>query len=182
MSLNGYFEPRVIIDSLGRWRIYRPLTETFWPRVDRSGGPDACWPWTRYRNPTGYGQLGVDRALHLAHRVAYELTTRRPAPAGLVVMHTCDNPPCCNPAHLRLATQHANARDMADKGRASTAKDFGNGKTKVSPEAVRDIIRRRASGETCKSIADAYGLHSAHVSRITRGLRRGHLHASEGAL
>ena len=41
-----------------------------------------------------------------------------PLPDGAVLMHTCDNPACCNPHHLEVATQaRDNLADMAAKGR-----------------------------------------------------------------
>ena len=51
-----------------------------------------------------------------AHRVAY-VVAKGPIPAGLAVMHTCDVPPCVNPAHLVLGTQGDNIRDCCAKGR-----------------------------------------------------------------
>lgn len=97
----------------------RALRERFHEKVDRSGGPDACWPWTAYRRVHGYGEIGAGgrrgRILK-AHRVAYELENG-PIPDGMVVRHKCDNPPCCNPAHLELGTQQDNIADMSERGR-----------------------------------------------------------------
>src|SRR5438874_974236 len=33
-----------------------PLKDGFWSKVDKSGGPDACWPWTGCINAWGYGK------------------------------------------------------------------------------------------------------------------------------
>src|SRR3990167_7541243 len=95
----------------------------FWDRVDRRN-PTECWPWTGPRSKRGYGntawrnpETGEQRHL-IAHRVAYHLTHGAP-PAGLVVMHTCDSPPCCNPVHLRVGTIADNNADRALKGRSS---------------------------------------------------------------
>jgi hypothetical protein len=87
------------------------LAERF-TRFLTPGAPDDCWEWRGNRNNRGYGKLGKI----YAHRVAYELASG-PIPSGLEVMHSCDNPPCCNPAHLSVGTHADNMQDMARKGR-----------------------------------------------------------------
>jgi hypothetical protein len=81
-----------------------------------------CWEWQGNRDYRGTGRVG-NGTYHkgtsstvLVHRVAWELTYG-PIPAGLFVCHTCDNPPCCNPAHLFLGTQKDNMHDCKLKGR-----------------------------------------------------------------
>lgn len=91
--------------------------EYFWRRVDRSGGPDACWPWTRGRHSYGYGVVNSRLLPHPmpTHRVAFWLEYGRwPVPAG---RHTYDNPPCCNPVHIIEGTQAQNMRDCIERGR-----------------------------------------------------------------
>lgn len=87
----------------------------FWDRIDKSGGPEACWPWTGALNSFGYGNVGEGGFTLTASRVAYELTygfiPRGDGYHGTVVRHTCDNPPCCNPRHLVLGTQADNNHD-----------------------------------------------------------------------
>ena len=90
-------------------------TEGFWRRVAR-GSPSECWPWIgRSVQQGGYGVLSYQYKRISSHRFAMMLALGR-MPEG-VVMHLCDNPPCCNPAHLRVGTQRENMRDMAAKGR-----------------------------------------------------------------
>jgi hypothetical protein len=79
-----------------------------------------CIEYEGNRNARGYGrrQVLVDGryVLRYAHRLAYE-QAYGPIPDGLIVMHTCDNPPCINVAHLRLGTKTENMHDMHSKGR-----------------------------------------------------------------
>lgn len=92
----------------------RPLTERFWEKVD-VGGPDECWDWQGARAHYGHGIINVTGRSLLAHRVAWSITHGDPAEAN--VCHRCDNPPCCNPAHLFLGSQADNIADMHRKGR-----------------------------------------------------------------
>lgn len=82
----------------------------FWSRVDVRG-PDECWPWMNAKTPNGYGTVYFGGRMVGAHRVSWELT-HGPIPDGLFVLHHCDNPPCCNPAHLFTGTHTDNVRDM----------------------------------------------------------------------
>src|ERR1700680_5052102 len=78
----------------------QPLSERFWSHVDQSGGPDACWPWLISFAQFGYGQFCIEKGkMERSHRVAYALTFGA-IPEGMCVLHRCDNPACCNPAHL----------------------------------------------------------------------------------
>lgn len=101
--------------------VTQPLEERFWSKVDKSGGPAACWPWTASVDPKGYGQFAYadgTRRSGRAHRVAWILANG-PISAGMSVCHSCDNPPCCNPAHLWLGTNADNVADRVRKGRSS---------------------------------------------------------------
>lgn len=74
------------------------------------------WQGHRHRN---YGQIGGEnRQLKYTHRVAWELTYG-PIPDGMLVCHSCDNPPCCNPRHLFLGEPIDNTIDMISKGRGA---------------------------------------------------------------
>lgn len=88
----------------------------FWDRVDRSGGFFACWPWTGPLYRDGRGHVWYGGRLRRAHQVAW-IEANGPIPEGQGVLHTCDNPPCCNPLHLFAGTQLDNIADMVAKGR-----------------------------------------------------------------
>jgi hypothetical protein len=90
----------------------------FWSRVDTSGGADVCWPWTGHCNEEGYGRFDARNTGYFSHRIAYELTSKDPLGERLAC-HTCDNEPCCNPAHIFPGTHLDNNRDRHRKGRSA---------------------------------------------------------------
>lgn len=93
---------------------------------------DECWEWPGWRNEKGYGRC--DHAF--VHRAAYALA-RGEAPAGLVVRHTCDNPPCFNPKHLICGTAQDNSQDRETRGRSKWV-----GRTREERQAMNAYARR----------------------------------------
>ena len=94
--------------------INQAVAERFLRRM-KCGEPDACWPWPGYRTSGGYGAFSIGQRAVAAHRIAYVIANGSDGEG--VVMHKCDNPPCCNPAHLALGTPQDNTRDAMAKGR-----------------------------------------------------------------
>jgi hypothetical protein len=68
---------------------------------------NGCWIWQGCLNPAGYGNIGYGNRTGLTHRVSY-LVFVGEIPAGLTLDHLCDTPACCNPAHLKPATDREN--------------------------------------------------------------------------
>lgn len=102
--------------------------ERYWSKVVR-GDEQVCWEWQASFRKDGYGQIWSDpdpvskkKSLLSSHRVAWEIYHDTPVPEGMVLLHSCDNPKCCNPRHLTASTQAANMRDMRRKGRDSGSK------------------------------------------------------------
>jgi len=87
--------------------------ERFWPKVLKS---DSCWEWQASLTDKGYGQFFDKGVRILAHRYSYKLRFGK-IPEGLFLCHTCDNPKCVNPDHLKPGTQKDNIQDMIAKGR-----------------------------------------------------------------
>lgn len=162
-----------------------------------------CREWQRCRSPKGYGQLGFrGRQMH-AHRASYEVFIG-PIPAGLWVLHKCDNPPCINPEHLFLGTNADNVADKVAKGRATAptgdahysrtnperlARGDRHG-SKLHPERWRrgethgsakltetDVRAILASTDSCKSLGRFYGVSDVLISLIRR--RKAWRHISE---
>lgn len=96
---------------------YWKALEVMWSKIDRNG-PGGCWIWTRSTNNMGYGAMWIDRKPMVAiHRFMYQLAHGNIA-ADIFVLHKCDVPRCCNPAHLYLGTAADNGRDMAQRKRS----------------------------------------------------------------
>lgn len=131
--------------------------DEFWAKVDKTGD---CWIWTKARTPKGYGAYKDNQA---AHRIAWQLANNRSIPPGMHVLHSCDNPPCVNPAHLRLGTQLDNSRDMVERGRSYKMR-------KLSAEQ-RAEIRAKYSGSAFIpwSVAQSYGVSPGTIRKIADG-------------
>lgn len=93
--------------------IYARLME----RIDTSGGPDACHPWMGWRDKRNYGGSQIDSKKIRVHRWLLGYLRGVELTAGEEACHTCDNPPCCNPAHLYVGDHKQNMHDMAIRGR-----------------------------------------------------------------
>lgn len=138
-------------------------------------GPDECWPWTGNSDKDGYGLIGYQRRNLRAHRVAYETETGEAIPAGLVVRHACDNPPCQNPRHLSLGTHADNIRDKIERGRQprGEGKALAQFRRRLTDDQVAAIRAHGAPNFGDKArLAEAYGVSDEHIRRILNGTRR----------
>jgi hypothetical protein len=94
---------------IGKLRIMR-----FWSKVDMRG-PDECWRWQASLNQNGYGRFKLASYCNVtASRLAL-IATKREEPFGMLALHTCDNPACCNPAHLYFGTVQNNTNDKVQR-------------------------------------------------------------------
>ena len=137
----------------------------FWSLVDKRG-PDECWPWLGTGGHLGHGHFTVSGRNVGAHRFAYELA-HGTVPDGLFICHHCDNPSCCNPAHLFAGTITDNHRDMVSKGRQLKGEQFPQ--AKLTDDGVREVRRLRMAGLSQQAIADRFGVSQVVISLILRG-------------
>lgn len=154
----------------------------FYERIDCSG--DGCWPWTACVNKSGYGGFGIGNAKAgtqrgiRAHRLAWMLAH----PNQILgpedwVLHKCDTPSCCRPAHLFIGDSLANARDRDSKGRGADSRGEANSSAKLTEREVLEIHR---SDELLRILAVRYGVDKQMVSLIQRGRAWGHVVGSRG--
>lgn len=148
----------------------RVTPDLFWKRVNILTGGE-CWEWQGGRDSRGYGKVRINGKLMGAYRAAYIFTTGQ-EPGKLHVCHRCDNPPCCNPNHLFLATARENALDRTKKGRTTQCESHPF--AKLTPTIVNQIRKEyrpfdRKRG--CRALARKYGVSSGIVGGIIRGVR-----------
>lgn len=152
--------------------------ERFWSRVDKSGGPQACWPASWARGDDGYplyqyrwrGRLITSKA----HRVAWIYTHRKLLPRNLLVCHTCDNRACCNLNHLFLGSPADNLRDAAAKGRMNRGEARYN--AKMTEAKVRKVRSLYATGTiNMKELAAQFGVVTTAIFNIIHRNRWKHV-------
>jgi len=129
--------------------------ERFWGYVDKKS-EDECWEWKAFKDRKNYGRLGVGKKIVRAHRFSFLITYKKEID-GLIVMHKCDNPPCCNPRHLDLGTHIDNVRDRDNKGRQRSLCGSESHYAKLDENKVMNI-REECRSDTVKNIASKYGV------------------------
>jgi hypothetical protein len=151
-------------------RVIRRVLE----RLDRSGGPEACWPCKGSRLPHGYVQIGWSEngtvGGDYAHRIVLAHTLQRPLAPGEEALHQCDNPPCGNPAHIFLGTQQDNCKDMAQKNRSTQGER--NPASRLSSTEIQAI---RQDQRPSWSVALDYGVTARQVRKIRQGVQWKHV-------
>lgn len=157
----------------------RSDVDRFWAKVDRRG-PDDCWPWTEGADEDGYGLFKAGGRMHRACRWLLARKIGRPLAADEVTRHTCDNPPCVNPAHLIPGSPRDNLHDARDRGRLIQGDKHwtrraperlhgeGNPAAKLTADQVREIRDLYASGARQVDLAEDYGIAQPYVSQIVR--------------
>lgn len=135
-----------------------------WKRIDKSGGEDACWPWTGSRAKSGHGQINIGGSVFKCHRVTLHLTSSPPSQTHYAC-HTCDNGWCCNPKHLYWGTAISNVADRESRGRRKGPSGTTHHKAKLDPDKVREI-RKLASIMKQRDLAAQFGVAQGVIWNI----------------
>ena len=147
-----------------------------WSKVDKKS-EDECWNWNGYKNEQGYGRTWIDGFGYYAHRVIFNLacpniitlSAPKDTDESGFLLHTCDNPSCCNPKHLFVGTHADNMADKAAKGRTP---DFSGDKVpraKLSMVQAREIRRLRKTGISARELSKIYELSLPSIKTLLRG-------------
>lgn len=143
------------------------LTERFWSGVNKTPGqgPNGdCWEWNNLRTSRGYGKINDGRIQIKAHILSWKLANGRP-PQGMI-LHSCDNPPCVNPTHLREGTHQENVQDKVVRNRQARGEAIGL--AKVTANDVRVIREKYQSGIRQHVIGKEFGLTQSSIGSICR--------------
>lgn len=158
----------------------RQTPESFWARVG-VGSLDECWPWTGSTNNFGYGTVAWHGQLYVAHRVAAWLVglvefPEAPADWGGAgfVLHSCDNPPCCNPTHFDLGTFSKNQLDSYLRERRAQPRGEAHANARMS-DAMVEMLRADAGHTRQVEWAAAFGVSQVAVSLALRRVTYTHL-------
>lgn len=152
----------------------------FWSRIRRRG-PNDCWLWKLGSNSRGgYAITWWEGKTEMVHRIALMLDLNRKLKSpgrnlqgGKIIRHSCDNPLCCNPAHLLLSTQIQNIQDRDRKGRTSKGEHRYNAKlTKEKVKEIRHKYVPRKYGLV--QLAKEYGVNFTTIDAIIK--RKGWKH------
>jgi len=133
-------------------------------------GPDECWRWTAGCFHGGYGQFRLRHKKVKAHRAYYEHEVAA-IPPGMILCHRCNNPPCCNPAHLFVGTNADNTADCKRKGRLKSSPPPGrsgesNPSARMTLNAVELIRLERKGGATYADIAAKFNISQSQARNI----------------
>ncbi len=138
-----------------------------------------CWEWCGWQNMDGYGHFKIAGKIRRVHRLVYECCIGI-VPDGKLILHNCDNPPCCNPAHLYLGDEKDNIMDCVKRGRHSASI--------LTEEQVREIKRDTAPSrpekrnyQHYKYLAKKYGVSVETIKGLVYGQTWGHIKDGHGS-
>lgn len=137
------------------------LAASFWDQLVRTDS--GCLVWPHATTDSGYGQLTWAGRRWLAHRLAWAFVHGEPA---LPVLHSCDNPPCCEPTHLHLGTRADNSGEMVERGRSLKGERQPN--AKLTEAAVVELRRDHAAGTSLSTLAARYRMSISGVHGVVQ--------------
>ena len=150
--------------------------------VLRGRSSEGCVIWPYGRDSDGYGQIWIDGRPHRVHRIVCEEINGAPATPELQAAHSCGNGHlgCCNPSHLRWATPAENQADRlvhgtSYRGRRNGPSKLARTRAVLDESAVRVIRQKLADGNSCRSLANVYGVSSVTISKIGRKVLWAHV-------
>jgi hypothetical protein len=129
--------------------------------------PNGCIEWQQGKSK-GYGLIRIGKKQTRVHRYVTLLTYGEPG-ANNKALHSCDNPSCVNPTHLRWGTQLENIQDMVDRQRTTIGSR--NPRAVLTESDIPQVFDLLKQGKTHKQIGEIYGVTKGAIQAIASGRR-----------
>jgi hypothetical protein len=162
MTISPYVTPNPLMSPVLSDR----QIERFWTHINKSQGhgPNGdCWVWTsgtlqRFwaHNPYPRG-FSVSGKFYRPSHISLAIDGRVRPSGNMNALHSCDNPVCVRPDHLRWGTQEENMEEAFQR------RKFGP--RRLHPDIVREI---RNSTERNVDIAARFGVTASCVCNIRK--------------
>lgn len=145
----------------------RTFDNRFWGKVEKSNDENGCWIWKGFLHKNGYGVINIDGKNQFVHRVSYQIAYNEEIPEDMMILHSCNNRACVNPAHLRIGTHEQNMKDMTEASRQ--ARGCYNGNATLTEGQVLQIKEFISKGVPKKYIAMIFGTGFSTIKDIASG-------------
>jgi hypothetical protein len=147
------------------------IFERFFNRIDFKYIDD-CWNWLGPQQPIkngNYGRISINYEEYKTHRLMYYLIYDSFDPE-MWILHSCDNPPCCNPNHLRIGTPADNSKDMVLKNRQAQGSKIPQ--SKLNENIICNILDDVLIGNltSIKQIMKKYNISQSAAYHIFDGI------------
>lgn len=133
---------------------------------------NGCWEWIGGTKGGGYGVFWLDGKIRGAHRVSLFLFKGLDINTKLLAIHSCDNPSCVNPDHLKYATQSDNMKDAQEKGRCVRVQDWRGCKNPKAKLTDEEIMLISSSQESASFLSEKYGVSTVRVYQIKKQAKK----------
>lgn len=131
------------------------------------GATDECVIWPFRLSSAGYATVMIgEKNRQVSHLVLEAHGQTRPPRPNNFALHSCDNPACINPHHLRWGSARDNSNDAIERDRMR--KGETNGAHRLTADDVLQIRRQLAQGAAKRALARQYGVDQKSIHNIAR--------------
>lgn len=136
-----------------------------------------CVEWP-FGNRGWYGEVSIkERKTKVTHIALESIGLNRPPAPNNLALHSCDNPSCFNPNHLRWGSNQDNQDDMHERGRGRPGGAHGEShpNAKLTEHDIHVIFALRRLGHNAPDISKMFGMSERTIYDVLSGKRWAHL-------
>jgi hypothetical protein len=139
--------------------------ERFFTKVEQGENENDCWKWHGTKLNGTYGHFKLNKKMILAHRLSYEYHNNCQIKEGNIILHSCDNPECTNPNHLKEGTQLENIIDRQNKNRQNKGEQQRS--AKLTEQQVKEIrLKYSYKNITHSKLANEYQVATSTITQV----------------